>query len=332
MIHYLRANNSQPPPGGLGTAYLRDRLAGGLWGALMGDALGVPVEFQGRSERALDPVRGPRGYGTHGQPAGTWSDDGALLLCSAVSLVEKGFDLEDMGARFVRWATLGHWAAHGTVFDIGIATRKALLLIEHGCAAEAAGGSGVNDNGNGSLMRILPVPLASLTLDDAEFCSRIERASSITHGHERSKLACVFHGLLVRALIYGHEPAEALELVRTQFATRYASSAELVVFSALIYADLASLPAAEILSSGYVLHTLTASIWCLLTTSSFSECVLQAVNLGDDTDTTGCVAGGLAGLVYGFQSIPGDWLATLPRQEEVHSLVQRFVTHCSASS
>lgn len=175
------------------------RILGGLYGSLVGDALGVPVEFKPRVDRVLDPVLDMRDYGTHGQPKGTWSDDGALLLCSVESLAEMLFDTEDMGQRFVRWYAKGHWTAHGTLFDIGFATRKALGLIEHGCPAEAAGGDGEHDNGNGSLMRILSVPLASLGCDLDLFCDRIARASAITHAHDRSKLACVLHGLLVRA-------------------------------------------------------------------------------------------------------------------------------------
>lgn len=182
------------------------RILGGLYGSLIGDALGVPVEFKPRVDRVHDPVTDMRDYGTHGQPKGTWSDDGSLLLCAVESLAEKGFDTQDMGERFVRWYTHGLWTAHGTLFDIGFATRKALRMIEQGCPAEIAGGDGEFDKGNGSLMRILPVPLASLSCDLDTFCDRISRASAITHAHDRSKLACVLHGLFVRALMTGDSP------------------------------------------------------------------------------------------------------------------------------
>lgn len=302
------------------------RILGGLYGSLIGDALGVPVEFSSRSACKANPVTGLRANGMHYQPAGTWSDDGSLLLCSVESLVEKGFDVEDMGKRMLRWFDLGHWAAHGLVFDIGNSTRVALDRISLGTSAEQSGGRDVHDNGNGSLMRILPVPLASIECDLDTFCDRISRASAITHGHDRSKLACVLHGLFVRALMRGEDPAEAHACVASEFRARYGSHAEFTHFSPLLNADLASQPEEAIQSSGYVLHTLIASIWCLLTTHSFTECVLKAVNLGDDTDTTGCVAGGLAGVFYGTETIPADWLKALPRQEALRDLFEKFVS------
>ncbi|WP_395743194.1 ADP-ribosylglycohydrolase family protein [Prosthecobacter sp.] len=310
----------------------KQRIPGGLYGSLVGDALGVPVEFAGREARTKDPVLGMRAYGVHHQPAGTWSDDGSLLLCAVESLVEKGFDAQDMGERFLQWFELGHWAAHGLVFDIGIATRQALLRIRNGTPALQAGGRGVYDNGNGSLMRILPVALASLEQDDNTFMTRISQASVITHGHPRSQMACVFHGLVVRGLVRGANPQSALANAQADFQRLYADEEELGTFRDLLHSDLASRPEIHIHSSGYVIDTLTASLWCLLSTTSFSDCVLKAVNLGDDTDTTGCVAGGLAGLHYGFDAIPAEWRLALPRQQDLKILVGQFEKNSAAKT
>jgi ADP-ribosyl-[dinitrogen reductase] hydrolase len=126
-------------------------------------------------------------YGTHGQPKGTRYNDGSLLLCAVESLAEKSFDTQDVGERFVRWNTHGLWTAHGTLFDIGCATSKVLRMMEQDCPAEIAGGDG--EFGSGSLMRILPVPLASLSCDIDIFCDRIARASAIMHANDHSKLA-----------------------------------------------------------------------------------------------------------------------------------------------
>src|SRR5262245_20405496 len=128
---------------------LRERILGGLWGSLVGDALGVPVEFKDRAILQADPVTGLRGYGTHQQPPGTWSDDGALLLCTVDSLLTAEFDTTDMGQRFVNWCKRGLWTAWGDAFDIGMATSDALRRIENGVPAENAGGRGEYDNGNG---------------------------------------------------------------------------------------------------------------------------------------------------------------------------------------
>lgn len=301
------------------------RILGGLYGSLVGDALGVPVEFASRETRKSDPVTSMRSGGTHGQLAGAWSDDGALLLCSVESLIEAGFDPQDMGLRFVRWYEAGHWTAHRIIFDIGIATRQALDRISKGVASELAGGRDQYDNGNGSLMRILPVNLASLREQEADFVNRIARSSAITHGHPRSQMACVFHGLLSRDLMAGATVQEALDSTRLAFGNLYSSCSEISTFRDLLHADIASWPEAEIRSGGYVMETLTASLWCLLTAKSFAECVLQAVNLGDDTDTTGCVAGGLAGVLYGMDAIPTEWLKALPRKSDLESLFKRFL-------
>lgn len=303
----------------------RQRLLGGLYGSLVGDALGVPVEFQSRARRKEDPVTSMLAFGTWNQPAGTWSDDGALLLCAVESLAEKGFNTQDMGARFVRWLDEGHWTAHGKVFDIGNATHRALDQIAQGTAAEQAGGRSDSSNGNGSLMRILPVPLATLSAETEFFCDQIERASAITHGHDRSKMACVLHGLTVRALMQGESPATAHARAATEFEKRYASHPEYSHFSCAQDPSLAAKPETAIASSGYVLHTLTTSLWCLLTTDTFADCVLKAVNLGEDTDTTGCVAGGLAGVVYGIEAIPQEWRSALPRQDDLHQLFERLI-------
>lgn len=309
----------------------QQRILGGLYGSLVGDALGVPVEFAPRLARQKDPVIGMRGGGSHGQAAGTWSDDGSLLLCSAESLVEKDFDLQDMGERFLQWFELGHWAAHGLVFDIGNATRQSLLRIRHGIPASDAGGREPYDNGNGSLMRILPVVLASLRHDDTAFASRIEQASAITHGHARSKMACVFYGLVIRELIKGEFAERALSLAQESFKHLYTDTEELGAFRTLLQSGLSLHPEIHIHSGGYVMETLTASLWCLLTTDSFSDCVLKAVNLGDDTDTTGCVTGGLAGIAYGFDAIPAEWRLALPRQKELRELCAKFEQTVSLS-
>lgn len=304
---------------------LQQRLLGGLYGSLVGDALGVPVEFSSREARKKNPVTGMMGYGVHYQPAGTWSDDGSLLLCAAESLVEKpGFDPQDMGERFLQWFDLGHWGAHGLVFDIGNATRKALDRISLGTPAVEAGGRDDYDNGNGSLMRILPVVLASLGEDEMIFITRIEQASAITHGHGRSKMACVFFGFMVRALVAGIRGEDALRQAQACFAGAYERSSEFTHFATLMRPDLAATAEKNISSGGYVIDTLTASLWCLLTTESFSDCVLKAVNLGSDTDTTGCVAGGLAGVLYGLDAIPAEWCQALPRQQDLKELFARF--------
>ena len=199
----------------------RERILGGLWGALVGDALGVPVEFKDRATVQADPVWDMRGFGSHKQPPGTWSDDGALTLCTVEGLLHAEFDTQDMGQRFVRWMNEELWTATGVVFDVGGATADALMRIANWKPAEQAGGRDEYSNGNGSLMRILPVLLRFASESVNQFVGRVERASAITHGHERSKMACVFCGLVVRQLLLGWKICAAVESARIQFAGWY---------------------------------------------------------------------------------------------------------------
>jgi ADP-ribosyl-[dinitrogen reductase] hydrolase len=299
-------------------------MLGGLWGAVVGDALGVPVEFNSRAEVRSNPVTGMRGYGTHHQPPGTWSDDSSLLLCTTESLVHRQFDIEDIGQRFIAWFNDGLWAAHGDVFDVGLTTTDALMRIANGTPAQEAGGQDEHTNGNGSLMRILPVALRFAKGPIAELLDRSSRASAITHAHPRSQLACCFYALVVRQLLSGAEPKQAVQEVGASFGSHFPGNPELRHFRHLIDEDLSTKPDERIVSSGYVIDTLTASLWCLLTTTNFKECVLKAVNLGGDTDTTGCVAGGLAGVTYGAESIPGEWIEQLPRERDIGHLFNQF--------
>jgi len=306
----------------------KDRIPGGLWGSLVGDALGVPVEFKARATVQLDLVKDMREYGTHRQPRGTWSDDSSMILCTTDSLLNHEFSLADMGDRFVRWMKDGLWTAHGDVFDMGGTTCTALMRIAKGIAADQAGGRSEDSNGNGSLMRILPVVLRFAPEPIESFAGRLEKASAITHGHARSQMACVFYGLVIRQLLLGWHPCAAVDSARAEFTGWYEKSAEFSRFRHILEDDLVSMPDGEVVSTGYVLHTLHASLWCLLTTQNFQDCVLKAVNLGGDTDTTGCVAGGLAGVAYGMKTIPADWIGQLARKGDVDCLFHEFADVC----
>lgn len=309
---------------------LRARLEGALCGALVGDAIGVPVEFSTRSQRDADPVTGMRAFGTWNQPAGTWSDDGALLLCTADSLI-NGADPERTGAAFVRWMKTGEWAAHGKVFDIGGTTRAAISRIDAGCPAELAGGLGADTNGNGSLMRILPVALRFHASSPETVSSIAMQFSAITHAHIRSQLACSLYCLFAQALVAGATIAHAYQQAVTRFKPIIAAHPEeLPHFERLLSGRMPAAPRSSIASGGYVIDTLEASVWCLHNHKDFPSTVLAAVNLASDTDTTGCVTGGLAGLHYGVSSIPPSWRAALPRKTDLATLLARFLTACES--
>lgn len=300
-----------------------DRLMGALVGLVIGDALGVPVEFTGRASRDADPVTDLRGFGTHNQPPGTWSDDGALALAAADCLATAGWDLEAMKNGFVRWVDEAWWTAGDRVFDIGNATRWALARARRGEPWSACGGTDESDNGNGSLMRILPASLWCFGRETAELVARVGDASAITHAHLRSRLCCAYHALWCEALLSGRDAAEAVHQAGLRLrplvpATEHSELADLLDGGILRKAR------ALVRSDGYVVSTLEASCWCLHQHPDFAGAVLAAVNLGGDTDTTGAVAGGMAGLRCGFAGIPPHWVRGLRRHEEVVALAEHF--------
>jgi ADP-ribosylglycohydrolase len=309
----------------------RDRILGGLWGAVIGDALGVPVEFQSRAEMRENPVTGLRGHGTHGQPKRTWSDDSSLMLSTVDSLLRCGFDLGDMGRRFVEWSLGKLWTPWGSVFDIGGVTSRALSRIEQGVAPEQAGFTDEHSNGNGSLMRILPIALRFRNEPAARLLEFAGRASAITHGHPRSQMACGFYCLVAAGLLRGQSAEvahkSAVETISPLFKEQ-PWALERHHFAAALSPRLATVAERDIASGGHVVETLTASLWCLLTSKDYSETVLKGVNLGEDTDTTGTVAGGLAGIRYGLAAVPVEWRTAMARAKDLEILFEQFAVAC----
>jgi ADP-ribosyl-[dinitrogen reductase] hydrolase len=309
---------------------LRSRILGGLYGSLVGDALGVPVEFSDRHTLDRDPVRGMRGYGTWKQPPGTWSDDGAMTLASADVLAQQGWEPGALMEGFRRWLDEGWWTAHGSAFDIGNATRGAIVAYRMHGDWRSCGRTDERSNGNGSLMRCLPI--SAWLLGETEAGQRIAlagEASALTHAHPRSRLCCAWHALWFAAAL--EDPS-----VRTQAATAArllapaVPPAERGPLAGILDGDALDRRRSAVVSDGYVVSTLAASLWCLANHDGFAAQVLAAVNLGSDTDTTGCVAGGMSGWLHGIDAIPSEWLAALPRQAELRALAERFADRCLA--
>ena len=306
-----------------------------LLGVALGDALGVPVEFQPRTVRRQDPVTGMRAYGTYDQPAGTWSDDASLTFCLVEAMAEGltgDVFLQSVAGNCLRWFRQGWWGAHGRVFDVGITTADSLRRVEQGVPPAQAGGNGERDNGNGALMRILPLHLY-LTYEPAREAAEFEfvrAVAGITHGHVRSAAACWLYLTVARWLVAGRTPAEAYARLCQEgpamLVRQGVPKEETDHFAPLLAGDLAAWPEDRVRSSGYVLHTLEAALWCLLRHDTFAATVLAAVTLGEDTDTTAAVAGGLAGLYHGEAAFPAEWLETLARRADIEDLAARMVT------
>jgi ADP-ribosylglycohydrolase len=296
----------------------------GLLGLCVGDALGVPVEFTSRSARSRDPVTGLRGWGTWNQPPGTWSDDSSLTLCLVDALVAMGgpqqFSLQPIADRFCGWYSDALWTARGEMFDVGGATARAIDRLRSGCDPQQAGGTDERSNGNGALMRILPMAWLRSWFTGAELLDRVHGVARLTHGHARSQMACGLYVWIALGLLDGRSPQEAYQWAIQSLAPVYRDHPEAHHFDRIWAGDLAQLPSDAIQGSGYVVHALEAALWSVLTTDSYAAAVLQAVNLGEDTDTTAAIAGGLAGLCYGLAAIPADWRDGLARQADIVDL------------
>jgi ADP-ribosyl-[dinitrogen reductase] hydrolase len=305
-----------------------------LFGVAVGDALGVPVEFKSRDDIAQNPVTDMLGFGTYNLPPGTWSDDGSLTFCLAEALT-RTFDLEVIGENFVKWYRSNFWTPRGIVFDIGISTRKAIQRLEKGKAAHLAGDVDVDSNGNGALMRVLPLLFYIQDKTPNERFELTKLVSSITHGHIRSTIACFYYLEFARHILAGKEKQVIYQKLQSEI-PKYLTDfqiapSEINVFNRLLRQQINILPVQEIQSSGYVLHTLEASIWCVLNTENYRDAVLKAVNLGIDTDTTAAVTGGLAGLLYGIENIPEKWLIQIARKPDIEDLCNRLFSQMNDS-
>lgn len=300
-------------------------------GVAIADAVGVPVEFQSRTKLDLMPVKTMRSYGTYNQPKGTWSDDSSLTFCLADSLT-KGFDLLDIAKQFIHWKNYAKWTPHGEVFDIGITTSNAIVDLEmliRNKKTDQIKSLKTDDeytNGNGSLMRIAPLYfyLKSKNKSIESQFETIWQVSALTHGHIRSAMACMIYLIMMEEIL--NEKRIKTAYLNTQHRTKafFKNSAiskqEIQHFDRLIEYDIAKLERKYIKSDGYVMSSLEAAFWCLLNSYNYETAVLKAVNLGQDTDTTAAITGGLAGAFYGLDDIPKDWYNDLVKIKEIEKL------------
>jgi len=332
------ARHSQPPgdavliiermDGRIKMSSIRNQIFGAIIGLCVGDALGVPYEFHGRDE--LPPKTSieytpPKGFNrAHvGVPPGTWSDDSAQALCLLASLIHCGkFDAADFAHRLVNWRDKGYMAVDAKVFDVGITTNHALSNIRSGVAPLSAGPSAESDNGNGSLMRVLPLALWHKG-SDSELVRDARLQSRVTHGHLRSQLCCALYCLWAR---------RTLENVSSPWNSAVESLKEILAPEppALNELELSILTSnrTTVNGSGYVVDCLMSARWAM-EQRTYEEVVLAAIALGNDTDTTASVAGGIAGVRGGLDEIPLRWREGLRDRAIVEDMSNELVAHLS---
>lgn len=303
-----------------------DRCRGAILGLAIGDALGAAVEFA--EPGSFPPVTGFRGGGPHGLNPAEWTDDTSMALALADSIAAVGWDPADQADRYVAWWLTGAYSVNGTLFDIGITTRRALQRFRETGDPWASGDPSPAASGNGSIMRLAPVPVAYIELfpDQLDLLvDRLVESSRSTHASPQCLSACAYFGALLGGLLHGlprdqvldpqwqpvkrvHERfplhPEILEVAQGSFRTRKPP---------------------RIRGSGYVVQSLEAALWAFHDAVDFRQAVLRAVNLGDDADTTGAVCGQLAGAWCGESAIPAKWRQELARQDLIEPILQRLI-------
>ena len=301
-------------------------------GFAIADAMGVPVEFISHKEIKKDPVISMRGHGTYNKPAGTWSDDTSLTIATMESIARlKKIDYADIMNNFVKWYDKGDFTVDG-LFDVGSTTRKGINNFKDGAPATESGPDDEYSNGNGSLMRIMPIALYLHNLHGNNFTAEdmdiIHNVSALTHGHEISQMACGIYCLIAAELLEGKSIKEAVATGLSKGKAYYENDEDFAKhmkhFARLYDDDFAQLPEEEIRSGGYVIESIEASIWCLLNTNDFKSLILKAVNLGHDTDTTAAISAGLGTLVYNVEDLPAEWIAKLRKKEYLEGIEEAF--------
>ncbi|MEK4474898.1 ADP-ribosylglycohydrolase family protein [Paenibacillus sp. FSL R7-0048] len=303
-----------------------DKIKGGLYGLLIGDALGVPYEF--RSVEQLPPLEQieftpPVGFQPtyRDVPAGTWSDDGAQALCLLESLIDKGtLELTDFADKLVDWYHEGRWAVAQQVFDVGIQTSRTLSTYYQGMSPYESGNTVPDGKGNGALMRVLPLALWHKGTDK-QLVQDAHTQCLVTHAHICNQVCCAFYVLIARELLQEQDfnlcYRTALSKLRTIYQQMPEHERELeenIHPDKVFYGE----------GSGYVVDSLFSACMILQTCTSYEDAVKRAVALGNDTDTTACITGGLAGIRYGYEHIPQRWINQLRETDLVDQLLLRL--------
>ncbi len=297
------------------------KIRDGITGLIIGDALGVPYEFRTPYEMQQDPCTTMTGnIGTWNKPLGSWSDDTSMTLAtmSAISKNNGEINYDDIMKAFVRWIANGEYSCDGDVFDYGQTTLLSISNYINGVPINECGGTQENNNGNGSLMRILPLAWTSADYET------IGNVSGLTHNTDRCRIACSLYVEIARQILddpqhehtFCDHVANASELIQEY----YKDNQELKKFQRIFDADYSL----GVSSSGHVLNTLECAIYCIREEPSYKDALLRAVNLGNDTDTVGAVCGGLAGIYYGYDDIPVDWINSIYSLDYANTIIDEF--------
>ena len=303
------------------------KIKDGVIGHAIGDAMGVPVEFCIREKLLAHPVTKMIGYGSHDVPAGTWSDDTSMEIATMDSMINQGgrINCEDIMMNFYYWLKDAKYTPYGEVFDAGRTCIKSIINFSKGYDISECGQKDEYSNGNGSLMRILPIAYYCYynKLKEEEIFEVVKNVSSLTHAHEISVLGCYIYVNYIIKLLERKDKFESYNLIKLIDYSMFTEES-LEVYKRVLKEDIEKYSIDEIKSSGYVVDTLEASFWVLLNASNFKEAIIGAINLGNDTDTIAAITGSMAGILYGYNSIPQEWLDKLAKRDYIEDLCDKL--------
>ena len=300
-----------------------------LLGTAIGDALGLPIQFLEREVVAKNPITTMEGLDQFNVPAGTWSDNTSLSFCLAESLC-NGYDLNDIINKFTKWMYEDYWTPANETFDINYINYFTIVNLGNNGSPHIAGIDNKRGNSDGSLMRILPLVPYILNMEEEKKFRIIKEISSLAYRRPRSILACI--ALCEFAIQYINSQSiekayQAMQQTILQLLKKEMFIEEDIPFKRLVglsYEEFKNIELKDIRSTGYVIDTLEASLWCVFNTTNYKDAVLKAVNLGDDTDTVGAITGGLAGIIYGYDTIPSEWLEVLAKKDDIIELADKL--------
>lgn len=305
-----------------------EQIKSGIIGFIVGDALGVPIEFVSRKFLARNKVTDMRGFGSHNVPKGSWSDDTSMTLATMQAIVQNNgiINYDSIMNNFLNWVKKAEFTPNGYVFDIGRTVSKALRRYRKSKDFRISGINNHYSNGNGSLMRFLPIIYYAYynNIKDNELYLLVKRASSLTHKHEISILGCYIYTLFFMSLLDGKDKKDAYEDIKKNNYSLYFRLEILAHYDRILNYNINEINQDKIMSSGYIVDTLEAVLWCFLNCTDYSKTLIEAVNLGKDTDTIGALTGGLCGIYYGYNDIPAIWINNLARKDYLFDMCNDF--------
>lgn len=295
----------------------RDRARGCLLGLAVGDAVGTTLEFL--APGTFEPIDDMIGGGPFSLSPGTWTDDTSMALCLAESLLaHPEVDPRDQADRYCRWWRYGENSPTGTCFDIGNTVRWALMEYEE-TGNPLSGSTDPESAGNGAIMRLAPVAMR-FALDPDRLLEAAIISSRVTHGAATCLDACKLLASILAGLLQGHTRERVLQAGFKTADSTWEPGELCPEIEAISHGSYMTKVSPDIRGTGYVVESLEAALWAFHRAEDFRDAILRAVNLGDDADTTGAVAGQLAGAAWGHCGIPGPWLEKIAWQEEILAL------------